>query len=36
VLPKYGFNLSELMGAAATSPLGDKLLDPGASTARAR
>jgi len=31
VLSKYGFNLSTLLGAAAdNSPLGDKLLDPGA------
>ncbi len=31
VLSKYGFNLSTLLGAAAdNSPLGEKLLDPGA------
>jgi cation/acetate symporter len=31
VLSKYGFNISTLFGAAAdNSPLGDKLLDPGA------
>jgi hypothetical protein len=31
VLSKYGFSLSNVMGAAAdNSPLGDKLLEPGA------